>query len=170
MEFLKIHQFLSLVFTARSMGVYLPDAVTLGCAVWPGAGISYSQGISPNFYAPHVNVGPPVPILLPLHATLNLLASPPTLPTQLYECGSPKSLVVGLPYSLIFCQFWGLFWGFIVILSVVVWGGKVWLPILTRSQYFFPDISPWARETKEKNKQMRLHQTKMFLHSKGNHQ
>ena len=33
------------------------------------------------------------------------------------------------------------------------------------------DISPQARETKEKkNKQMVLHQTKKFLHSKGNHQ
>ena len=35
---------------------------------------------------------------------------------------------------------------------------------------FLSDISPLARETKEKNKQMRLHQTKKFLHGKGNHQ
>ena len=34
----------------------------------------------------------------------------------------------------------------------------------------FSAISPQARETKEKNKQMGLHQTKKFLHSKGNHQ
>ena len=32
------------------------------------------------------------------------------------------------------------------------------------------DISPQAKETKEKNKQMGLHQTKMFVHSTGNHQ
>ena len=32
------------------------------------------------------------------------------------------------------------------------------------------DISPQARETKEKNKQMGLHQTKMFLQSKGKYQ
>ena len=32
------------------------------------------------------------------------------------------------------------------------------------------DISPQARKTKEKNKQMGLHQTKKILHSKGNHQ
>ena len=31
------------------------------------------------------------------------------------------------------------------------------------------DISPKARETR-KNKQIRLHQTKKFLHSKGKHQ
>ena len=36
---------------------------------------------------------------------------------------------------------------------------------------FLSDISPQAREIKgKKNKQMVLHQTKMFLHSKGNHQ
>ena len=35
---------------------------------------------------------------------------------------------------------------------------------------FLADISPQARETKEKNKQMGLHQTKKFLHSKGKHQ
>ena len=34
---------------------------------------------------------------------------------------------------------------------------------------FLLDISPQARETKEKNKQMGLHQTKKFLHSKGSH-
>ena len=32
------------------------------------------------------------------------------------------------------------------------------------------DMTPQARETKEKNKQMGLHQSKTFLHSKGNHQ
>ena len=32
------------------------------------------------------------------------------------------------------------------------------------------DISPQAKETKEKNKQMGLYQTKKFLHSKENHQ
>ena len=33
----------------------------------------------------------------------------------------------------------------------------------------FSDISPQARETTEKNKQMGLHQTKKLLHSKRNH-
>ena len=32
------------------------------------------------------------------------------------------------------------------------------------------NISPQARETKEKRKKMRFHQTKKLLHSKGNHQ
>ena len=47
------------------MGVYLPCAGTLHCAVWPGAGIACSQDIPPDFYPPHVNVGLPVSVLLP---------------------------------------------------------------------------------------------------------
>ena len=34
----------------------------------------------------------------------------------------------------------------------------------------FLDMSPQARETKAKNKQMGLHQIRKLLHSKGNHQ
>ena len=34
---------------------------------------------------------------------------------------------------------------------------------------FFSDISPQARETKRKIKQMGLHQTKTFLYRKGSH-
>ena len=34
---------------------------------------------------------------------------------------------------------------------------------------FFLDLTPKARENKNKNKQMRLHQTKKLLHSKGNY-
>ena len=37
-------------------------------------------------------------------------------------------------------------------------------------QQYYSDVSPWAREPKEKNKQMGLYQTKKFLHSKGKHQ
>ena len=59
-----------------------------------------------------------------LCATWCLLTSPPVFVsppphTQLDECGFFNSLVVGFPYSLIFWQFSVLFWGLIVILSVV---------------------------------------------------
>ena len=83
-SFLRLWQFLllpqpALVFTARSYGTG-----SLGCAVWPGAGIACSQGIPPDFYLPHMNVGLPVPQLpLPLCSTPHLLASVPistTLP------------------------------------------------------------------------------------------
>ena len=65
---LKIWQFLppsqpQLVFTARDYGIYPPGTGTLGCVVWPGAGICLSEGIHPNLYPPHVNVG--LLILLP---------------------------------------------------------------------------------------------------------
>ena len=35
---------------------------------------------------------------------------------------------------------------------------------------FLSDISPWERKQRKKNKQMGWHQTRKFLHSKGNHQ
>ena len=46
-------------------------------------------------------------------------------------------------------------------------GGKI--SNISHINIFF-DIPPQARETKEKNKQMGLHQTKKFLHSEGNQQ
>ena len=52
-----------------------------------------------------------------------------TPPTSLDECFLFNSLDVGLPYSLIFCEFW-LFFGFKfgVVLVLVVGGGRVCLP------------------------------------------
>ena len=101
------------VFTARSYGDLSAQCGTLGCTVRPCTGITGSQGIPPNFSLLHVNVGPPIPQPLPLHATPHLLASPPisvsTPPTHLDECGFFKSLVVRLPHSSIFWQFWTLF-------------------------------------------------------------
>ena len=61
--------------------------------------------------------------------------SPPTQlpvsapPTSLDECFFFNSLVVGLPYSLIFWQFW-LFFAFIfVVLLLGLQGGKVYRPL-----------------------------------------
>ena len=65
--------------------------------------------------------------------------SPPRLPvsappTGLDECFSFNSLVVVLPYSLIFWKLWLLFvFKFVVVLLLVVRGGKV----MTGSQHFF---------------------------------
>ena len=65
------------------MGIYLLGAGTLGCVVWPGTGITHSQG----FYSPHVNVGPNV-----LHhlSTCLCMSVPPIL---LDECVFFQSLV-----------------------------------------------------------------------------
>ena len=52
----------------------------------------------------------------------------PTPPTSLDECFF-NSLVVGLPYSLIFWQFWLFFvFKFVVVFLLVVQGGRVYLP------------------------------------------
>ena len=99
-----------------------------------------SQGIPPNFFPPHTNVGPPIllPQLPPLHITLHALcsdslSSPPLLPIPLDEYGFFKSLAIGLPCSFIFCQFWVFYFIFIflrlvVILLVVVRGGEACPP------------------------------------------
>ena len=60
-------------------------------------------------------------------------SSPPWLPvwappTSLDECFFFISLVVGLPYSSIFCQFWLFFVLIVVVLLLVVRGGPVYLP------------------------------------------
>ena len=83
-------------------------------------------------------------------ASLCYIRSPPlSIPTLhlcplycLHECGFFKSLVVGLPHSLIFWRFWVLFvLRLVVILLVVVQGGEAclrappsWLEV--PSQYF----------------------------------
>ena len=51
-------------------------------------------------------------------------------PTGLDECFFFNSLVVRLPYSLIFCQFWLYFvFKFVVVLLLVVRGSTVCLPM-----------------------------------------
>ena len=84
-NFLKIWQFLPPLqlhwfLQPEVMGIYLPSAGTLGCAVWPGAVITHSQGVPPHFHPPHMNVGTPILPPPPLHATLPLLASLPLIP------------------------------------------------------------------------------------------
>ena len=86
------------------MGIYLLESGSQVSAVWPGAGITCSQGIPPDFYLPHVNMGLPV-LPPPLCATLSL----PTPSMRLDECGFFKFLVIGLLYSSIFWWFWVLF-------------------------------------------------------------
>ena len=114
------------------MGIYLSGAGILGCVFWPGAGITCSQGIPPYLYPPYVNVG-----CLFHHHHQHHTASPSLSahlcdsapPTHVGECGFFKSLLVGLPYSSIFWQFWMLFWDLVVILSMVAQGGQAHLPM-----------------------------------------
>ena len=106
------------------MRASLPGAGTLGCMVWPGAGIAGPQAIPPDFYPPRVNVGPsiPLPPEPPLCTTWLLCpvsATPPLPPIWMNVASLNPWLSV--PYSLIFCQFWVLFvLRLVVILLVVV--------------------------------------------------
>ena len=89
------------------MRSYLTRTGTLGWVIWPGARIAHSQGILPEFCPPNLSVGMPTPLLhcnyisAPLHPPM-----PSTPPNRLDNCGFFKSLVVRLPYSLIFWQLW----------------------------------------------------------------
>ena len=72
------------------------------------------------------SLGPPA-IALPRVLSAWLPFSAP--PNGLDECFLFISLVVGLPYSSIFCQFWLFFvFKFAVVLLLVVQGGTVCLP------------------------------------------
>ena len=52
-----------------------------------------------------------------------------TPPTGVCECFFFNSLVIGFPYSSIFCHFWLFFvFKFVVVLLLIVGGGNVWLP------------------------------------------
>ena len=94
----------------------------------PGlCGLSCSPLFLPVYL--HANVGPPSvqfltspgPPAAALPQVLSAQLPISTPPTGLGECFFFNSLVVGLPYSLIFCQFWLFFvFKFVVVLLLVV--------------------------------------------------
>ena len=97
------------VFTHRFEALF-PQAGALGCVVY------FAPQLLLPVYLP-VNVGPPTPPATdlpgpPAAALPRVLSAPPT---GLDECFF-ISLVVGLLYSSIFCQFW-LFFVFELLLS-----------------------------------------------------
>ena len=82
--------------------------------------------LTPQLFLPvyqHMNEGPPVPLAttllgLPAPALPQVISSPPN---GLDECFFFNSLVVGLPNSLIFCQFWLFFvFKFVVVLLLIL--------------------------------------------------
>ena len=99
----KTHWFLQL----EVMGTYLPGTGTLSWVVWCGAGIPHLWGLPPNFYPPHMGMGPQTQclhIFMSLHLSTCLHISTP--PTHLDEYDFFNSLVVGLSYHSIFWWFW----------------------------------------------------------------
>ena len=86
-------------FSVRGFEALFPCAGTLGCTVC----------LAPQLFLPaysHTNVGPPGPPATTLPQVLSAWLPISAPPTGLDECFFFNSLVVELPYSLIFCQFW----------------------------------------------------------------
>ena len=111
-------------FFSQIFEALFPQAGTLGC------GVCLAFQLFLQVY-PLANVGPPGPpaassplssshcAALPGVLSARLPVSAP--PTGLGECFFFNSLVVGLPYSLIFSQFWLFFvFKFVVVLLLVV--------------------------------------------------
>ena len=108
--------------------------------LFPGAGtLGYAVCLAPQLFLPvylYANVGPsslpastsPGPPATALSRVLSIHLPISTPLTGLDECFFFNSLVVGLPYSSIFCQFWLFFvFKFVVVLLLVVQGGTVCL-------------------------------------------
>ena len=129
------------------MGVSLTTQIPTGFysqRFWGFISLSWHpglHGLAPQLFLPvylHENVGPPS---LPAAASPALVLQPPPCrasslpqllvsapPTILNVCFFFNSSVVGLLYSLIFCQFWLFFvFKFVFVLLLVVWAGTVYL-------------------------------------------
>ena len=103
-------------------------------ALFPGAGIlGCLVCVTPQLFLPvylHTNVGLSVPLAATSPQVLSTQLPISAPPTGLDECFFFNSLVLGLPFSLIFCQSWLVFvFKFVVVLLLVVHGGKVCLPM-----------------------------------------
>ena len=96
--------------------------------------------LAPQLFLPvylHRNVGlistPAVALLWVLSLWLPICIPP----TGLNECFFFISLVVGLLYISVFCQFWLIFvFKFIVVLLLVVWGDTVYVP----TPQYWPEV------------------------------
>ena len=73
--------------------LYFPGAGTLGCVVWPGAGITRSPGILPSFCLSHVNAGLPLPCCQGTMFSLPWLPVSSLLPIWLNKASLNHSLL-----------------------------------------------------------------------------
>ena len=121
------------VFNHRFEALF-PHAGTLGCMVClspqlslpvylhanvglPSPQSSTSLGLPATFLPTSPNLARPGPPAAALLRVLSIWLPVSTPPTGLDECFFFNSLVVVLPYSLIFCQFWLVFaFKFVVVL------------------------------------------------------
>ena len=117
------------------LGIYLSSTGTLGCVLWPGVGMTCSQGIPPDVYPPRVIVGLPFLPPLPLCTTPCLLLSTPfsLSPSFLSIWMNVASLYPWLSdfhtaRFFDYCRCY-LFWDLVVILSMVAREGETCLPM-----------------------------------------
>ena len=110
------------VFSVRGFEALFPCTGTLGCTVCLAPQLFFLVYL-------YANVGPPSSSSCHL-ATSPLHPSCPCLPLLLVWMSDFNSLVVRLPYSSIFCQFWLVFvFKFLVVFLLFMWGGTVCLPM-----------------------------------------
>ena len=130
-EFLPLLPQSSQVFSVRGFEALFPLAGTLGCLVYLAPQLFLQVYLHTNVGLPRpqstVSPGPPAAALSRVLSAQLPLSAPPT---SLDECFFFNSLVVGLPCSLIFCQFWLVFvLEFVVVFLLVVQGSTVCLPM-----------------------------------------
>ena len=110
------------MFSVGGFEALFPHAGTLGCT-----GCLAPQLLLLVYL--HANVLPPSPPAAALPRVLSAQLPISAPPTGSHEYCFFNSLVIGLPYSLIFWQFWLVFvFKFVVVLVLVVQGGTVCLP------------------------------------------
>ena len=119
------------MFSVRGFEALFPLAGTLGCLVYLAPQLFLQVYLHTNVGLPRpqstVSPGPPAAALSRVLSAQLPLSAPPT---SLDECFFFNSLVVGLPCSLIFCQFWLVFvLEFVVVFLLVVQGSTVCLPM-----------------------------------------
>ena len=132
----KIWQFLlspqpPLVFIARGNTVLSSGARTMGCAFWPGVGITHSQGIPHHFYPAHMNAGPTVPLLLPFCPIPPICPISETLPFLpiWMDMASLNPWLLDFHTAWFSDSFGCCFWDLVLILSIVEWAGEESLPM-----------------------------------------
>ena len=141
------------VFSVRGFEALFSRTGTLGCEVCLVLQLFF-------LVYPHTDVGPPAPPAASLALVHQLLPcckfSPPPLPisappTSLDECFFFNTLVVGLPYSMIFWQFWLFFVFKFVVVLLVVWGSKAISTYASILQLLFDKnlILIWGTKTKK---------------------
>ena len=120
-EFLLLPPQLPQVCSVRGLRLYFSELDP-----WVALSVAGSASCCLALPAPQstASLGPTATVLLWVLSTrLPVSAPPPVPPTGLDECFFFISLVVGLPYSSIFCQFWLFF-----VFKLLLRGGTVCLP------------------------------------------